>query len=43
MREMRLEKKFVYQNGDISYKSFLINGMFKKIYPNRKINSIFLF
>ncbi len=41
MREMRLEKKFVYQNGDISYKSFLINGMFKKIYPNRKINSIY--
>ena len=41
MKDMRLEKKFVYQNGDTSYKSFLINGMFKKIYPNRKINSIY--
>ena len=41
MKDMRLEKKFVYQNGDTTYKSFLINGMFKKIYPNRKINSIY--
>ena len=38
---MRLEKKFIYQNGDTTYKSFLINGMFKKIYPDRKINSIY--
>ena len=41
MKDMRLEKKFIYQNGDTTYKSFLINGMFKKIYPNRKINSVY--
>ena len=41
MRDIRLEKKFIYQNGDTTYKSFLINGMFKKIYPNRKINSVY--
>ena len=41
MKDMRLEKKFIYQNGDTTYKSFLINGMFKKIYPSRKINSVY--
>ena len=41
MNDMRLEKKFIYQNGDTTYKSFLINGMFKRIYPSRKINSVY--
>ena len=42
MREQRLEKKFVYNHGDQSYKFFLISGMFKKIYPKRIVNSIYL-
>lgn len=41
MKDIRLEKKFIYQNGDTTYKSFLINGMFKKIYPDRNISSIY--
>ena len=32
MKEGRIEKKFVYQEGDDSYKYFLISGMFKEIY-----------
>ena len=39
--ESRLEKKFVYRNGDDSYKFFLISGMFKKQYPQRTVNSIY--
>lgn len=39
--ESRLEKKFVYNNGDNSFKYFLISGMFKKTYPKRIINSIY--
>lgn len=39
--ENRLEKKFVYQNGDDSYKYFLISGMFKETYPKRIVNSIY--
>lgn len=42
MREQRLEKKFVYNQGDQSYNFFLISGMFKKIYPKRVVNSIYL-
>lgn len=41
MNEKRIEKKFVYINGDISYKFFLISGMFKKMYPQRTVNSIY--
>lgn len=41
MREQRLEKKFVYNQGDESYKYFLISGMFNEAYPKRIINSIY--
>ena len=41
MTKGRIEKKFVYQEGDDSYKFFLINGMFKKLYPDRTINSLY--
>ena len=41
MKEGRIEKKFVYQEGDDSYKYFLISGMFKEIYNERKVNSIY--
>ena len=42
MRDQRLEKKFVYDHGDVSYKYFLISGMFKEVYPKRLVNSIYL-
>ena len=42
MRDQRLEKKFVYDHGDVSYKYFLISGMFKEVYPKRVVNSIYL-
>ena len=38
---MRLEKKFVYKNGDESFKFFLISGMFKKSFPKRIVSSIY--
>lgn len=41
MSEIRIEKKFVYQNGDDHYKFFIINSMIKKIYSIRKVNSIY--
>ena len=41
MSEIRIEKKFVYQEGDESYKYFLINSMIKKIYLKRRVNSIY--
>ena len=41
MTTQRLEKKFVYENGDESYKLFLILGMFKKTFPKRVVNSIY--
>ena len=41
MSETRIEKKFVYQEGDDSYKFFLINGNFRKIFSQRKINSLY--
>ena len=37
----RLEKKFIYNIGDESYKYFLISGMFKEAYPKRVVNSIY--
>jgi len=40
--ENRLEKKFVYEAGDLSFHFFLISGMFKKIHPKRIVNSIYL-
>ena len=39
--ESRLEKKFVYRNGDDSFNFFLISGMFKEQYPQRTVNSIY--
>ena len=42
MTESRIEKKFVFFEGDDSYKYFLISGMFKKIYFERIVNSIYI-
>ena len=42
MTESRIEKKFVFLEGDDSYKYFLISGMFKKIYFERTVNSIYI-
>ena len=42
MREQRLEKKFVYNQGDESYKYFLISGMFNEAYPKRIIKFILI-
>ena len=42
MKDQRIEKKFVYDHGDVSYKYFLISGMFKEVYPKRVVNSIYL-
>ena len=39
--ERRLEKKFVYRNGDDSFKFFLMSGMFKEQYSQRIVNSIY--
>ena len=41
MSEIRIEKKFVYQEGDDSYKFFLLNGNFRRIFSPRKINSLY--
>ena len=41
MSIQRLEKKFVYSQGDTYHKFFLISGMFKKIFPKRIVNSIY--
>ena len=37
----RLEKKFVYNEGETNYNFFLISGMFKKTFPKRIVNSIY--
>ena len=41
MNIKRLEKKFVYNEGDTYHQFFLISGMFKKIFPKRVVNSIY--
>ena len=41
MSEKRLEKKFVFEEGDFSYNYFILNAMLKKTFPQRKINSIY--
>ena len=41
MNESRIEKKFVYSEGDDSYRYFLISGLFKKIYFERMVHSIY--
>jgi len=43
MKDLRLEKKFVLgKNKEFFFKKFLLNNYFKKLYPSRKINSIYL-
>ena len=43
MKDLRLEKKFVLgKNKEFFLKKFLLNNFFKKLYPSRKINSIYL-
>ena len=42
MNSQRLEKKFVYGNGDNSFNFFLISSMLKEAYPKRIVNSIYL-
>ena len=42
MTESRIEKKFIFLEGDNSYRYFLISGMFKKIYFERIVNSIYI-
>ena len=41
MSIQRLEKKFVYNEGETKHQFFLISGMFKKIFPKRIVNSIY--
>jgi hypothetical protein len=41
MTTQRLEKKFVYENGDETYKFFIISGMFRKTFQKRIVNSIY--
>ncbi len=41
MNDNRLEKKFVYNQGDESFKSFILNGAFKETFSQRVVNSIY--
>ena len=41
MIEQRLEKKFVYDQGDLSYNLFILNSMFKKICSKKNKFNIF--
>ena len=41
MSIQRLEKKFVYNEGETKHQFFLISGMFKKIFPKRVVNSVY--
>ena len=41
MNIQRLEKKFVYNEGDTYHNFFLISGMFKNVFPKRVVNSIY--
>ena len=41
INENRLEKKFVYNQGDETFRLFIINGMFKETYSPRVVNSIY--
>ena len=40
-QDFRIEKKFVYDDCDLSYLNFLYNGHFKKVFPDRIVNSIY--
>ena len=43
MKDLRLEKKFVLgKNKEFFLKKFLLNNFFKRLYPSRKINSIYI-
>lgn len=41
VNENRIEKKFVYNQGDESFRQFLINGMFFEAFEPRVVNSIY--
>ena len=41
MNVNRIEKKFIYNEGDESFKLFIINGMFKETFKSRKVNLIY--
>jgi len=41
MIEKRLEKKFVYNEGDFSFKYFIIESMLRKTFLSRKVNTIY--
>ena len=41
VNENRIEKKFVYNQGDESFRQFLINGMFFEAFEPRLVNSIY--
>lgn len=42
MNNYRLEKKFVYYQGDVSFKYFILSSMLKETFPKRIVNSIYL-
>ena len=41
MNQNRIEKKFIYSEGDESFKLFIINAMFKETFKPRIVNSIY--
>jgi len=41
MQVERIEKKFIYNEGDEYFNFFLMNALFKKIYNSRIVNSIY--
>ena len=43
MIENRLEKKFIYNEGDFSHKFFILNSMFKKISILKKREKVVIF
>ena len=42
MNNYRLEKKFVFYQGDVSFKYFILSSMLKEAFPKRIVNSIYL-
>ena len=42
MNNHRLEKKFIYHQGDVSFKYFILSSMLKESFPKRVVNSIYL-
>lgn len=39
--EKRIEKKFVYKNGDETFKLFILDTFLKKTFPSRVVNTIY--